>query len=184
MNDREIKLEKIIPEKSVLWRELKQLQKYREIEQKKYEQTADKMGYETSPYRRANMAVEMFVSEWLPKVERAQIQLTEQAKINLLNHEAAVLRFEYGIKTPVDRRSELRIWQAFLVTRYRDIKPSMQRAKRYQPNLVENLIVAWKAFRKEGMIWKYGGMPWDGSRAMHAMFSVLLQIRLLASINE
>lgn len=184
MEIEEQSFEQLVPVKSVLGREFQSLKKERQKQQDAFERSTDKMGYETSPYRMANLATERFIREWLPRVERAYVVLGNQAKENMLNHESATLRWEFGLKTPVDRRTEARIWQHFALSRYRDHRQLVSRCKIYQPNLVDKIRKAWRHFRKESMIWKYGGTPWDGSRAMHAMLDFILQVDLLAAVND
>lgn len=174
----------LVPLKSTLGREFQWLLKERQSQQQAFEQAADKMVYETSPYRRSVMAVDRFLSEWLPRVQRAVVVMDAQAKENLLNHEAATLRWEFGMETPVDRRSEARIWQHYALSKYRILRPQIKRCKIYHPLLVSRILSAWKTFRNETMIWKYGGMPWDGSRAMHAMFDFILNLDLLSSVDD
>lgn len=172
---------KLVPMESVLGREFKGLRAHLETRKVEFESARDKMDYDTSAYRRANLALRRFLDEWIPRCQRAVPVLEQRAveRLALLEQQSLHNRVEWS------RRSEARVWQHYALDHYRKNLPSkIRRVRWYNPNLVHALFKAWRIFRLETRRWKYERIPWDGSRAMHAMIRFIVLIDDLAVSHD
>jgi len=173
MNEMIAEFDALVPPKSLLGRELKALIKERDRQALAFDSASDKMQYDTSAYRRSSMAIERFLRQWLPRIREANARMADDAASRLAAHQESVLSHNYGITTPVDRRTESRIWMHYTVERYRLIRPSLARIRRYNPGVISELLMRLKTFRHELRLWKYARIPFDGSQAMASMIQVI-----------
>lgn len=171
-----------LPAKSPLGREWAILIKKRDHEQLLFASAKDKMDYDVSDYRRANMAVLRFIDFWLERVRRAQDILTPRAVFTLSAHQNRVLSHD-GVH--LSRHTLMRIWQRHTILRYREIlKEGDKILKRYHPGLLDDLQTNWKKFRSEIQSWKRQSSPFDGSAACHAMIQFLYTCHLAAARHD
>lgn len=174
---------KICPMKSVLGREFLALQSERNKQRESFGSSADKMGHDTGPYRRSDMALNRFLDEMIPRILDVEEKLKEaKPKIEIAEHRAQDNK--HGIV--IDRRSEQIIWTRFAIEQYRLLIPkkSRKKLKAYHPGLWNDLGQAWTAFRNEIKRWQFGGQPFDGSQAMHTMLKFQVKTRLLVAAND
>lgn len=181
-----LEFDKLVPAESVLGREFLLLKENLAVHKKAFEAAPDKMDYDTSAYRRGNMAIERFLREMLPLVRSASFVVNDRVQqmfdIQQGKMQASAISSR---RIDIDRRSEARIWQHYALDCYRQKLPhKMRRLRWYNPTLVHRLLKSWLNFRKEVRNWKYERMKWDGSRAMHAMFFFIVQVDLLAVSHD
>jgi hypothetical protein len=182
--EQELQFAKLAPQKSVLGREFLALVAERDKQKLLFESAPDKMDYDTTPYRRAGIALGRFLDDMIPLVIKHAYKV-EDARTTLERAEAKAQYTDYhGIK--LDRRSHQIIWTRFAIERYRlaIAKKDRKKFKMYHPQLWRELGEAWQEFRREIKRWQFGGMPYDGSQAMHSMISFQVKARLLASAND
>lgn len=176
--------ERIAPLQSVMGREFLALQTARNKEKNKFEESKDKMGFDTQPYRRSEIALGRFLNDMIPRVLAAREKL-EDARESLEIFEEKAQRNNYhGII--VDRKSAVIIWTRFAIEKYRTLLPkkSRKQLKMYHPGLWKELGQSWKEFRSEIRQWRYGGQPYDGSAAMHKMIAFQMKCLSLAVSND
>lgn len=177
--------EQLVPEKSPLGREWYKLKAEHETQRVKFENAPDKMDYDTSYYRRAGFALETFLDNWLPRVQKAMIVLDKRATDALAERALATQRKDDKHHVQLSRRTTARIWQHHALQKYRDTFPrGVKKLNAYHPGHVGALIRAWKTFRREMVLWKYGHQDFDASQAMQAMLNFFVQLDLLAASND
>lgn len=177
----EKEFEKIVPLRSLIGREFLALQVERDKQKLLFESSNNKMGYDTQPYRRSEIALGRFLDDMLPRVIDNKPALTRAAE--------GLARAEANLKNKclMDRKSEQIIWTRFAIERLRLKLPSKSVLKKihsYHPSLCRNVKESWKEFQSELRIWKNGGQPFDGSQAMHLMFAFLMKAGLMVSAND
>lgn len=181
-----LEFEKLVPIESVLGHEFKLLKENVAKHKSAFESAPDKMDYDTSSYRRGNMAVERFLRDFLPLVRSASRVVTDRA-LEMLDIQQGKMQSTSIEKRriDIDRLSQARIWQHYALSCYRQRLPrKMRRLKWYNPMLVMSLFKAWRTFRREIQAWKYSRVQWDGSRAMHAMFMFIVKVDELAASHD
>ena len=182
-NEQEKQFEHLVPFKSVLGREFLALQAERNKQRSFFESAKDKMDFDTTPYRRSEIALGRFLDDMIPLVIKGQAVLAESGDRLSVAEEKILYSPIWGIKA--DRRSLRVIWMNFAFERVSLALPKPRRQFRiYHPVLWHTLVSLCKKFRDESRRWTYGGQPFDGSRAMHAMIDFQLQARLLGSVND
>lgn len=171
-----------IPLKSPLGREWVALLKTRDYEKQLFESSTEKMAYNISNYRRANMAVLRFIELWLPRIQKAQDVLTPRAIFTLEAHQNKILSHD-GIY--LNRHTIMRIWQRHAIMRYREIiSEGAVVLKRYHPSMLHELQNLWKQFRADLQAWRRMTSPFDGSQACYSMIQFLSSCHNAAARGE
>lgn len=185
IDDQEKEFEKLVPLKSILGREYEALKTERHKQKSLFEESLDKMAYDTAPYRRANISLGRFLGDMLSLLHKTLPKII-LAKTALEVAEAKAQNNEYGHGIELHRRSHQIIWTRFAIERYRLAIPKKERKrfKIYHPELWRELGQAWMDFRREIKRWQFSRIPYDGSQAMHLMIAFQVKARLLASAND